>query len=69
MAVPKEKRRKLSLLLLKDWLNFSVEDEELKEAMKGYCCKNMIQSNKWAIKNFLQWFMEGNRSIGLQDIL
>ena len=46
----KEKRRKLLLSLPKDWFNFSVDKEELKEAMKGYCCKNMAQCNKWTIK-------------------
>ena len=53
--------------LTKDRLNFSVDDEKLKEAMKGYCCKNTAQSNKWTVKNFSQWYMERSKSMCLED--
>ena len=69
MAEPNKKQIKLSLPLLKGCFNFSIEDEELKKAMKGYCCKNTAQSNKWDEKIFSQWYMERSGTMGLEVVL
>ena len=55
-AEPEAKRAKLSLSLPKDRFSFSVDDRDLEEAMKKYSVKNTTLNNKWALKNFEDWF-------------
>lgn len=47
---------RLSLSLPKNRFSFTVEDKDLEEAMKKYSVKNTTVSNKWALKNFEEWF-------------
>ena len=55
-AEPEPKRAKLSLSLPKDRFSFSVDDKDLEDAMKKYSAKNTALNNKWALKNFEDWF-------------
>ena len=64
---PPSKRRKISLSLPKDRFNFSVDDEELKEAMKTYSRKNTAINNKWALKNFEDWFNARRESLSVEE--
>ena len=59
------KRRKISLSLPKDRFNFSVDDEELKEAMKTYSRKNTAINNKWALKK--DWFNARRESLSVEE--
>ena len=61
------KRRKISLSLPKDRFNFCVDDEELKEAMKTYTGKNTAINNKWALKNFMDWFNARRESLSFEE--
>ena len=62
---PPSKRRKISLSLPKDRFNFSVDDEELKEAMKTYSRKNTAINNKWALKK--DWFNARRESLSVEE--
>ena len=64
---PPSKRRKISLSLPKDRFNFSVDDEELKEAMKTYSAKHMTINNKWALKNFKDWFNARRETLSVEE--
>ena len=59
-------KKKLSLSLKEgtvDRFDFSIGDAELHEAMKGYCPKNTLQNNKWAVKNFTDWATARNETL------
>ena len=64
---PTSKCRKVSLSLPKDCFNFSVDNDELKEAMKTYSVKNMSINNKWVLKNFQDWFNERKKSLSFEE--
>ena len=49
---PPSKRRKISLSLPKDRFNFSVDDEELKEAMKTYSGKKYGHQQQMGAEEF-----------------
>ena len=64
---PPTKRRRLSLSLPKDRFDFTVDDDQLKQAMKTYCGKNTEINNKWALKNFEEWYSERKKICSLDD--
>ena len=61
------KLRKISLSLPKDHFNFSVNNDELKEAMKTYSVKNIAINNKWTRKNFEDRFNERRKSLSVEE--
>lgn len=63
---PPLKCRKVSLSLPKDCFDFSVDAWLTKRSYETYSVKNMAINNKWALKNFEDWFNGRSRALSIE---